>query len=162
MTGEQRFSHVLNHFISHARSVYNSARKYDVLTEGMKTWVNNREDFMPQYGLVKTTFSRHLHDGTFMLVSEFVNVMHWVLGHFDSEFDRMKALLNAGTLLFCDTKEGQEHGWCPFSRPLGDILEDYIQQEVDRRVAEELRIFRILEEQKKLEERQKQQEVQRK
>ena len=142
---------MLNHFISHARQKYNAARKNGDLSENMKTWVNNRRDFMPLYGLVNKTFSSHLHDGVCMMLDEFVRVMHWVFTHFSTEKDRMKSLLDVGTLLFCNTKEAKENGWRPFSRPLGDILEDYIQKEVDRRVAEELRLFHLKEELKKLE-----------
>ena len=44
------------------------------------------------------------------------------------------------TVLFCHTKENDDYGWHPFSRPLNLINEDMIEKEVKKRVEKELRI----------------------
>ena len=65
-----------------------------------------------------------------MLLSEFVRFANWIFTHYPSEEDRLEALLEICTVLFCHTKENADYGWHPFSRPLNQINEDKIEKEL--------------------------------
>lgn len=149
-TAEQRFGQVVEQFISSAKHRYSDARQEGDVPAWMKEWLNLKGDFEPAYHLSRT-FAKHLSQGTLMTLTEMVNLFHWIFTHFETEEDRLRAWLNAGTIFFCNTTECEENHSHPFSRPLGDILDAYIDKEVERRVKEELRIMDLKKMQEELE-----------
>ena len=138
-TAEQRFDKFANQFVKDAKHIYAEKAAYHELTEGMLAWVLKKSDIMKKFHL-KRTFFTHLNKGEYMLLSEFVRFTNWIFTHYDSEEDRLEALLEVDTVLFCHTKENAVFGWHPFSRPLNQIIEDKIEKEVKKRVEKELRI----------------------
>lgn len=149
MTGEQRFSRVMNQFCDGAKHVYHEVEMLGDVPKGMKPWILNKEDWTLKYGLNRS-FLSHLNHRHGMSLQEYVNSQHWVFSHFETEEERLKAYLNGGTLLFCDTKECDKFASHPFSRPLADIMEDIIQKRVDEAVKRERRIWELEEKNKEM------------
>lgn len=138
-TAEQRFDKFSNQLVKSAKHIYSEKAAYHELTEGMRAWVLKKSDIMIKFHL-KRTFFTHLNKGEYMLLSEYVRFTNWIFTHYDSEEDRLEALLEVDTVLFCHTKENAVFGWHPFSRPLNQIIEDKIEKEVKKRVEKELKI----------------------
>ena len=138
-TAEQRFDKFSNQLVKAAKHIYSEKATYHELTEGMRAWVLKKSDIKKEFHLNRTFFT-HLNKGEHMLLSEFVRFTNWIFTHYDSEEDRLEALLEIDTVLFCHTKENADYGWHPFSRPLNQIIEDEIEKEVKKRVEKELRI----------------------
>lgn len=142
MTGEERFSRVMNKFSDGAKHVYHQAEMLGDMPDGMKPWVLKKEDWTLKYGLNRS-FLNHLNRKHGMSLQEYVNSYHWAFSHFETEEDRLEAFLNGGTLLFCDTKECEQFDSHPFSRPLAEIMEGIIQKRVDDAVKRERRIWEL-------------------
>ena len=138
-TAEQRFDKFSNQLVKSAKHIYSEKATYHELTEGMRAWVLKKSDIKKKFHLTRTFFT-HLNKGEHMLLSEFVRFANWIFTHYPSEEDRLDALLEIGTVMFCHTKENADYGWHPFSRPLNQIIEDKIEKEVKKRVEKELRI----------------------
>jgi len=138
-TAEQRFDKFSNQLVKSAKHIYSEKATYHELTEGMRAWVLKKSDIKKEFHLNRTFFT-HLNKGEHMLLSEFVRFANWIFTHYPSEEDRLDALLEICTVLFCHTKENADYGWHPFSRPLNQIIEDKIEKEVKKRVEKELRI----------------------
>ena len=138
-TAEQRFDKLSNQLVKSAKHIYSEKATYHELTEGMRAWVLKKSDIKKAFHLTRSFFT-HLNKGEHMLLSEFVRFTNWIFTHYDSEEDRLEALLEIDTVLFCHTKENADYGWHPFSRPLNQIIEDKIEKEVKKRVEKELRI----------------------
>lgn len=138
-TAEQRFDKFSNQLVKSAKHIYSEKAAYHELTDGMRAWVLKKSDIKKEFHLNRTFFT-HLNKGEHMLLSEFVRFANWIFTHYDSEEDRLEALLEIDTVLFCHTKENADYGWHPFSRPLNQIIEDKIEKEVKKRVEKELRI----------------------
>lgn len=138
-TAEQRFDKFANQLVKAAKHIYSEKAAYHELTEGMLAWVLKKSDIMKKFHLNRTFFT-HLNKGEHMLLSEYVRFTNWIFTHYDSEEDRLDALLEVDTVLFCHTKENEDYGWHPFSRPLNQLIEDKIEKEVKKRVEKELRI----------------------
>ena len=124
-TAEQRFDKLSNQLVKSAKHIYSEKATYHELTEGMRAWVLKKSDIKKKFHLNRTFFT-HLNKGEHMLLSEFVRFTNWIFTHYDSEEDRLEALLEIDTVLFCHTKENADYGWHPFSRPLNQIIEDEI------------------------------------
>ena len=147
MTGEERFSRVMNQFCDGAKHVYHEVEMLGDIPKSMKPWLLNKEAWTAKYEL-KRSFLGHLNQKSGMTLQEFVNTYHWVFTHFETDEDRLVAFLNGGTLLFCDTMECDQFDSHPFSRPLAEIMEDVIQKRVDKAVKQERRIWELEEKNK--------------
>ena len=139
MTAEERFNEVAHKLYHAARYEYNMCEKFGELTDSMRQWVRNLNGLDSGFGLERR-FLDHFRDRDNMLLSEFVRLVHWMLTHYDSEQSRLDMLLDVLTTLFYATRENEENGWHPFSKPLREIFHDVVEREVERRVREELRI----------------------
>lgn len=138
-TAEQRFGKLSTLLVKVAKHTYFEKSAYHELTDGMRTWVLNKCDIQEKFHL-KRSFFKHVKNGKLMLLSEFVRFTNWIFSHYPTEEVRLKAWMHLGSVLFCNTKENDDYGWHPFSRPLDQIFEDLVEKEVKKRVAEELRI----------------------
>lgn len=143
-TAEERFSEAAREFQKAARREYKLSEKYGELTDSMRQWVINLGDITPAFHLGRQ-FREHLKSNTLMHLSEFVRLVNWMLTHYDDEQSRLHMLMDVLTLLFYGTSENEEYGWHPFSRPLGEIFDDVVEREVERRVQQELRIRKLRE-----------------
>lgn len=122
------------------------------MTDKERGWKLTQKEIVPAFAL-GSQFLIHFRQRKNMWLWEAVRLVHWLFSLLGSEKERLRLFLGIGTLLFCHTKEGEEHGWRPFSRPLDEILEDEIEQEVERRVAKAMRLQEIEGKIKELEKR---------
>lgn len=138
-TAEERFSEVAHELYKAARHEYTMSDKYGELTDSMRRWTLNLDDIALKFHLGRQ-FRKHFRQKRLMQLWEFVRLAHWMLTHYDSEEARLYMLLDVLTLLFFGTKENEEYGWRPFSRPLHEVFDDMVSREVERRVRQELNI----------------------
>lgn len=122
------------------------------MTDKERGWKLTQKEIVPAFAL-GSQFLIHFRQRKNMWLWEAVRLVHWLFSLLGSEKERLRLFLGIGTLLFCHTKEGEEHGWRPFSRPLDEILEDEIEQEVEMRVKKMLRLKEIEGKIKELEKR---------
>ena len=136
-------------FRENAKREYKEAVHLNDVSEEMQAWVLNQCDMARHYGM-GTTFSRHLKKGRLMRLGEFVRALLWVFSHLQTPEQRLKCWHNVGTLLFCNTKENRLFGIEPFDCHLDEIQERIIEKEVQRRVAQTLRLQELIRENKDL------------
>ena len=131
-SAEERFGEVAHKMLASAKHEYKVSEKFGELTDGMRRWKLHLKDICPAFQLGRQ-FRDHFCHGKLMQLWEFVNLVHWMFTHYDDEKDRLLMLLDIFTLLFFHTKEGEENGWHPFSRPLRELLEEMIEEEAEIR-----------------------------
>lgn len=137
ISAEERFGEVVYSLIRTLKHEYKLSEKYGELTDGMRRWKFNLKDICPAFQLGRQ-FCKHLRHGKLMKLWEFVNLMHWMFTLCDDEKGRLMLLMDVCTLLFYHTKEGEENGWHPFSRPLRDLFNEMIEEESERRTNRKL------------------------
>ena len=138
-SAEERFDEVAHSLIRTMKHEYKDREKYGELTDGMRHWKFYLKDICPAFHLGRK-FCKHFHHGKLMQLWEFVNLVHWMLSMHTDEKERFLMLLDICTLLFYHTKEGEENGWHPFSRPLRDLFNEIIEEESEKRANSKLTI----------------------
>lgn len=138
-SAEERFGEVAHSLIRTLKHEYKLSEKYGELTDGMRHWKFNLKDICPAFHLGRQ-FRNHFSHGKLMQLWEFVNLVHWMLSLHTDEKARFLMLLDICTLLFYHTKEGEENGWHPFSRPLRDLFNEIIEEESEKRANQKLTI----------------------
>lgn len=122
---------MLKLFKAYTGQVYKQDAKDHCLTDLQKTWVRSMPEIIKKFNTSKG-FNRKFSKPVNVSMNDLVNSCFWVFTHFKSEVERLEAWLNVGTLLFVGTRENQEFGLVPFSKPL-----DEIEQEMQGRAVEE-------------------------
>ena len=151
-TAEERLDEAAHEVLKCAKQEYKERKEYGELTDQERGWKLTQEEIVPAFDL-GSQFLIHFRQRKSMWLWEFVRLVHWLFSLLSSERERLRLFLGIGTLLFCHTKEGEEHGWRPFSRPLDEILDDEIEQEVQLRVARAIRMYELERMVKELEKR---------
>ena len=89
--------------------------------EALEKWLVDMESIKQHYGLTHT-----------VTLWEFENLCLYVFSFYDSEWERQIVWMNVGTTLFFHTKECKDLNFEPFSRPLGQVMEEKVTAEVSK------------------------------
>lgn len=140
-----RLDEVAHEVLQEAKSVYKDREADGALTAKERQWKLSQKSIVSAFSL-GSQFLTHFRHRQKMWLWEFVRLSHWFFSLLESEEERLRFFLGIGTLLFYHTKEGEEHGWHPFSRPLEEIYDEMVEREVEKRVKKKLRLKEIEEE----------------
>ena len=113
----------MNSLLEERKHEFREARSHGELTNEMRHWHVNDEDILEDAHLSRS-FTTHRKQGTSMSLTEYVHSMNLVYSYCDTEKERFEEMLNANTLLFCDTAETEANGFQPFSKPLGELWKE--------------------------------------
>lgn len=130
---------MLCYFRNEAKKKRSESDLSDADYEVKKAWVVLETDWEQKFGVRHTVWG-HLNKHSNLKLKDFVRFCLVAFTYFQTKKDKLEAWMNVGTLLFCDTKEGEELHQHPFSKSLHDVLEDVIKEEVKERVESALRI----------------------
>ena len=152
VTAEERLDEVAHEVLQKAKSTYKEREADGELTAKERQWKLTQKSIVSAFSL-GSQFLTHFRQRQKMWLWEFVRLIHWAFSLMGSEEERLRFFLGIGTLLFFHTKEGEEHGWRPFSRPLDEIYDEMVEREVEKRVKKALRLKEIEEEVRGMEKR---------
>ena len=131
LTGEQRFCLAWSQFRLWMKDLKKEAREDGSGGEAQEKWLVDMESIKQHYGLAHTV-TKHLKEGKNMSLSEFEKLCLYVFSFYDSEWERQVVWMNVGTTLFFHTKECKDLNFEPFSRPLGQVMEEKVTAEVSK------------------------------